>query len=387
MRLSRDGLTEISNYGMVDWFRDNFEVISDNFQEVIYTDQVSVSTNSVTSHTTPTNSKVQVGAIFQVSNNANNFITKGTVINVEYPAPAGVVNYNQTIITWDNPVDLINGDTLRFVHYDKGRITGGWDIHTKQYHLSLQTNSYSTSPVENTYATLAFDESVLGWTSFFTYKPNFIGSLKNRFYSTIDHSLYQHNYEIANNRNMFYGVSTSPSVTFIFNQQPDLSKNFLTVNYEGSSGWEVQSFLSDEQEPMNMYTFASNVTPNGQNIGDYSITSWSIKQDSTAEVLSLLAGQYDSNPAGIGYGTSAIYPPIKHAGFHVKENLYVANLVSNSQPRAGEVIFNTDTNRGYPMSGIKANYATVTMTVDGITDPNNMKELFAVSTTFTKSGF
>ena len=39
------------------------------------------------------------------------------------------------------------------------------------------------------------------------------------------------------------------------------------------------------------------------------------------------------------------------------------------------------------MSGIKANYATVTMVEDSSTEVGSMKELFAVSTTFSKSGF
>ena len=57
------------------------------------------------------------------------------------------------------------------------KIVGGWDIHNKQYVLSTQ-NSLSTA-----YNTLSFDENVLGWPSFFTYKPDQVFSLKNNFYS------------------------------------------------------------------------------------------------------------------------------------------------------------------------------------------------------------
>ena len=44
-------------------------------------------------------------------------------------------------------------------------------------------------------------------------------------------------------------------------------------------------------------------------------------------------------------------------------------------------------NGGPVSSGIKANYVTATMTTDEITDKDGAKELFAVSTTFVKSGF
>ena len=72
LRLSADGITEISSYGMKDWFRDNLAEIG-----------------------------------------------------------------------------------------PEGRIVGGWDIHNKQYTISLQNNS------TNYNNTLIYDESVLGWTAFF----------------------------------------------------------------------------------------------------------------------------------------------------------------------------------------------------------------------------
>ena len=60
------------------------------------------------------------------------------------------------------------------------------------------------------------------------------------------------------------------------------------------------------------------------------------------------------------------------AGFDRKENLYVANLVNNTQPTAGEVIFGSD------ITGIKGYFAVVEMQTDETTDPGGAKELFAV---------
>ena len=57
----------------------------------------------------------------------------------------------------------------------------------------------------------------------------------------------------------------------------------------------------------------------------------------------------------------------------------MAVIPNNTQTAiAGEVVF------GNSMTGIKAYYATVTMKTDGATDPNGLKELFAVSSTFAQ---
>ena len=64
------------------------------------------------------------------------------------------------------------------------------------------------------------------------------------------------------------------------------------------------------------------------------------------------------------------------AGFTRKENLYTANLVSNSPAMPGEVLF------GNSISGIKGYFSTVTIQTDATTDISGAKELFAVGATF-----
>ena len=48
MRLSRDGMTEISNYGMSDYFRDNLASISNNWQSNYSKASVVDNTGSIT---------------------------------------------------------------------------------------------------------------------------------------------------------------------------------------------------------------------------------------------------------------------------------------------------------------------------------------------------
>lgn len=155
LRLSRDGITEISNYGMRDYFRDEF-----------------------------------------------------------------------------NSIDASAGP---------GRIIGGWDMHSKQYVISTRQNINSNI---NAFKTLSFDESVLGWTSFYSYDPDKIFSLRNSYYTLKDNKLYKH-YSLVDsnntlvNRGRFYEKDNNSTITFVFNPNVSLVKNFKTVNYEGSSGWKI----------------------------------------------------------------------------------------------------------------------------------------------------
>ena len=108
-----------------------------------------------------------------------------------------------------------------------------------------------------------------------------------------------------------------------------------TINYEGSSGWEVDYFTSDPLEPY---------------------------YDSTNSVASYQEGFYTEN--GIPY----------RAGFNLKENKYYANLISNSTGTSGEVVFNNS------VTGIKGFFATVKISTDSSTDFGGVKELFSVGT-------
>ncbi len=266
MRLSQDGLTEISNYGMVDYFRDELSNLS-------------------------------------ISD----------------------------------------------------KVIGAWDIYTKQYVVSLQgsnitpTTSGGQGQFSDTYQTLTFDESVLGWTSRFTYKPEQAFSLKARFYSINNGTLYQHNYqEVGNNdnRSKFYNVYSDSNITFIFNPNVSASKVFKTINYEGSSGWEVSSFESARSFE---------------------------KNDIANSVYSYDEGGYMQN--GIQY----------YSGFYKKEGKYFANLVNNSPATDQEVVY------GASISGVKGYYSTVTIRTDDSTqvvgNGGKTRELFAVSSEYVESSY
>lgn len=250
LRLSQDGITEISAYGMIDYFRDNLALI---------------------------------------------------------------------------------GNT--------GRIIGGWDIYNKQYVLSLQP--FNNNPEEATFETLAFDEDAIGWTSRFSFKPDLSESLRNSFYTFKAGNIWRHYADpIATGINYgnFYNTQYDSNVTLIFNPDVSVSKNFNTLNYEGSGGWALSE----------LYSNSDNATP--------------ILKSYNALTLEEIESQLFQN------------------NFKKKENKYFGTIINITPPTSGEIIY------GNSMNGIKGFYSTVKMVfVNDIF--NQAAELYSVSSNYVESSY
>jgi len=380
MRLSRDGLTEISQYGMKDFFRDQFSKIQDKRQvnSISYVLDYNITSGTITQGPQVSQAggfaiPTPLGAWVKLVNRGEddfNDIAVGSQVQINLdPAGSGTWTTINSFVTGTGTISisgvsffavyLSNGPlqvyspatttvpNIRFVNYEKDKIEGGFDNYKDNYILSIQTHSGSKT-IDDTsdyYSTLTFSERASGWTTFYTYRPNFIFSLKNNLYTTKNGSLYLH-YDEQANANEYYGVSNDSSIKFVFNANPSINKNFKTINYEGSSGWQVDSFVSDT------YTIQPNIDED---------------LDETNLVKSYEEGLYTEN--GIPY----------RSGFYLKENKYFANLVNNSKATPGEVVF------GSSMTGIKGYFATVQLSTDSTTRSGGTKELFAVSTEFVVS--
>lgn len=253
LRLSQDGITEISAYGMLDYFRDNLSAISNS-----------------------------------------------------------------------------------------GRIVGMWDMHNKQYLLSMQPleNTPGQKPTPEQSITVAFDEDVNGWTSRFSFKPELGGSLRNNFYTFKSGGIWEH-YSTAVNKGTFYDVTTNSTVTIVFNASTSEVKNFSTLNYEGTVGWELISLETDTD------------------------TSVPIQPFSQTYNLASIENQLFSN------------------NFKRKENKYFANIMNNSAAGSGDVVW------GQSMTGIKGFYAIANLQINNSIygSPSNKAELFAVSTEYVNSSY
>ena len=376
LRLSRDGITEISNYGMKDYFRDELVQISEG--QLFYTESIPLVYNGATGIITqgpidfnaggtiidaPLGYWFAIGAVkipddviigSQIQYNPNytsdptNFITLDCFVTgtgeIGTPSTQFIVYTTGVPI----PIDALNLDPrVRFMYNQKDRIEGGFDNYKDNYVLSLQkfSGSKTTDETSDYYSTLTFDEQILGWTTFYSFRPTLMFSMKNNFYTTKNGKLYrQYDGDLnRTNHNNFYGVDNASSIEFVFNGNPSVQKNFKTLSYEGSDGWQVDSFISDVTGNMN-------ANP-----------SFDI-QDKTFSVKSYQEGLYTEN--GIPY----------RAGFYRKENRYVANLVNNTPVSAGEVVY------GQSMTGIKGFFATVKLSTDATTAAGQTKELFSVGT-------
>ena len=172
------------------------------------------------------------------------------------------------------------------------RIYGMYDEPKNKYILSLHNNTFWDTELSfcgadgleqqiiTGFYTLAFDESSKGWLSFYTYKPSFGFSLNNEFYTWPLFTNWEHNIgtnldgiqeysknidatktqtpNIHNWRFFEHHSSKAPrcnwysakfndpcSVQFVFNDEPNIVKNFSTIDYTGSDGWRMVQFLTN----------------------------------------------------------------------------------------------------------------------------------------------
>ena len=172
------------------------------------------------------------------------------------------------------------------------------------------------------------------------------------------------------------------------------------MEVEDSSGYSRYKFLLQSLFPSLSTTgtggeslFISVTNSNQLNfkgLKSSDITKMTVATTTNNLVLSLVEGEYafnsDTPPVAIpraNYnlaiganppGFATVNPPVSryHAGFSLKENRYVANLINNSNASNGEILF------GEEMSGVKGFYVTGVLATDLTTDPGGEKQLFSV---------
>ena len=233
-----------------------------------------------------------------------------------------------------------------FLYNYKSRITGGWDNYNRYYTVSLQNIPSYISKSDNNFDTLSYDESINGWVSRYSYKPDFIKSLKGLFFSTQGHSLFEQ-YSSSSSYLNYYGIQYGAEVEVLVNSNPSIRKTFNTINYEGDNGWEIKELVTDSTKFSN----------DGR-----------IRADVAERIFSYDEGVYTSFSG---------YP--MRAGFTRKENLYTANIINSSGFSPEQVLPSSQ------LSGIKGYLAKVRLSVDTVTDVGGSKEIWCLGTTFNQS--
>jgi len=349
IRLSRDGLTEISNYGMKDYFRDNLSSLDSNYK-----------TENVP-WTIAANPPQETNNPFYVEDvSACDIFLGSKVLNLNSSNVAidtGAIVTNTSVVPGSDPVliavttnNTIDPEDSGFFSYEyKSKIVGGWDNHNRYYTVSLQSKPAFVSD-NSDFTTISFDDGINGWVSRYSYKPGFIGSLKGSYFSTYENSLYRHYESNIDNNNFlnYYGVRYTCGVSLVVNANPSIKKNFQTINYEGDNGWQVSSFSSDSTKYNNR----------GQGF-----------VDSGSTIRSFNEGLYVDPNSG--------YP--QRAGFDRKENLYVAKIQNQSSIGFQEVL------PGNSLTGVKGYLMNVQLNVDSSTNVGGPKEIWSIGTTFVQS--
>lgn len=199
--------------------------------------------------------------------------------------------------------------------------------------------------------TLSFTESGNAWQTFWDYNPDFAFSLKDSYFTTKNGKLWKHyDSSTVDNRGAFYGTNYESNITLIFNSDVSVSKNFKTISYDGTDGWEMDSFVSDTQ--------------------GFNLDSAEAFIDTSIPVKSYSEGAYLER--GVQY----------RAGFNKKENKYHSNLRNNSA-----IIRPEEVRNGAIMSGIKGDVAIVKLSTDSSTQLGGQKRLFLVASEYSLSAF
>ena len=149
-------------------------------------------------------------------------------------------------------------DFFRDRLFSATNIIGMYDDYTDSYVVSVQGYDHNDAiidpndqlPGETSNVTLKYETSVEGWPSFLSYIPEAGLTLNNRFYTFKNGQLYMHNSNTAV-RNNFYGEQYNSDIQVIFNDNASAVKEWLTVGYEGTDGWELLTVDTEDSEEIN----------------------------------------------------------------------------------------------------------------------------------------
>jgi hypothetical protein len=258
LRLSRDGITEISSYGMKSFFRKHLKISNSVLGMYDMHTKSYVLSLGLTSDVNQ-NKQTHVSKITSTTSESSRekvIKIKKADINI---VPGMRVKSNNTgnkIILVTNAVDA-TGLAATDITISANLIVAANE--TIEFIPDTQFGINVLQP-KTRFKTLTFDDKVNGWTSFFTYKPAFGGSIASNFYTWNGADLYKH-YDNTQ-KNTFYSVFQPSTVTIISNQNPSLVKHYKTVNYEGTNNWKVIDFRSPAEDAVDYeaYPIPGNIT-------------------------------------------------------------------------------------------------------------------------------
>lgn len=442
LRLSADGLTEISGYGMKDYFRDSFQVIDNNYNTEnipwtvadnpfksivsginINSADIDITGASSFENGTANNMPASVGgALFTV-------IVAGGVIEEIVTTSAGGSGYS----IGDTLIVLGNSSAPGFVGEISFILTAAMlststgaqnpfyveGVNICDVFLGSKIfNSVSGSPVD-TGAIVTKISTVAGQTPTMleVSTDNTITPASSGFFA------YEYKSKIVggwDNHNRYYTLSLQIKPSWV-----DKSSVFTTLSYdEGVKGWVsrygykpgfifslkgnyfstydnslYKHYVSNSSNTnfLNYYGVAQNCfvnfIVNSSPSTKKNFQTINYEGDNGWEITSMISDSTKFNNQGQGFTDNStvirsyneglyIDPNSgfpQRVGFDRKENLYVANIINQSSATEGEVL------PGSLLTGIKGYLANVQISVDTSTNVGGAKEIWSVGTTFVQS--
>jgi len=143
-------------------------------------------------------------------------------------------------------------DKLKGGYFDD-KIIGSYDQNKECYNLTFDSGGLFSSSADfkdvGSSVTVTYKEDVKGWVSFKSFVPESGVSCVNTYFTFREGKIWEHNQNDTATRNTFYGGSADISfITAIFNDEPTTIKQFNTLNYDGTDGWDCDSIITDIEE-------------------------------------------------------------------------------------------------------------------------------------------
>ena len=85
--------------------------------------------------------------------------------------------------------------------------------------------------------TVTYSPASQGWTSFWSYLPDWMIGMNNIFYTFYNGNLYKH--DSNQTRNNFYGTQYTSSITSVFNQDALAVKMYKTIAIDSTDAWDT----------------------------------------------------------------------------------------------------------------------------------------------------
>jgi hypothetical protein len=353
LRLSNNGITEISAYGMKDFFRDELNKID----------------------TTSSSGFIQGG--YNVHNSEYVVSLQRDPISQPALLPYHTSSFDETSSGWPSfysykpeQIFSIQNDFYTaykgklYKHYVEVTPTGSVvkrsNFYGVQYPSTVSFVVNSSPATSKSFQTIGY-EGTSGWqVSSFTSDLTGQISLNNGWSNTFDFTSGVSSYHEGE-----YVISESTGTTAQASATTSINLNNVTGLIP------VGALVSGLGVPTNTTVVSYNVAT----------AVLVVSQNVNVSQFVLLNFYLVADRALYNTAFNTTNPPLPkyYAGFNLKENKYVANLRNVSKAVDSEVNF------GQQISGIKGFYANVKLSTDNTTDIGSEKQLFNVSTTYTSN--